>query len=287
MTVTTDAAAGEAVAGTVAPVEQEQASLDATSQATDHAEDAESEAEAELEANEGQEGDSSPPDKPKGGFQRRISELTNNWRSAERDRDYWRDLAMRHMQPQAQEKPEEPEAPKSLQDFDYDESRYQAYLFEQAEQRAIAAAEARLSENMQRQRAAARASQYQQREAEFAKTTPDYASVAHRPDLPITAPMAEVIMESDEGPALAYFLGKNPEIARTIANLPAHIAAKELGRIEGRLVAERESAKPKTVSKTPPPPKKIEGAHAPIEKDPDKMSADEWVKWREKQLAKK
>lgn len=48
---------------------------------------------------------------------------------------------------------------------------------------------------------------------------PDYAEVAERDDLQISLPMATAIMQSDDGPAAAYYLGKNPEIAAKIAGM--------------------------------------------------------------------
>lgn len=96
--------------------------------------------------------------------------------------------------------------------------------------------------------------------------------------------MREAILESDDGPALAYHLGKNPDLAEKIASLPPIAAARELGRLEAKLAREREQ--PPVISKAPPPPPKIEGVEPAIERDPDKMSTQDWVKWREKQIRK-
>jgi flagellum-specific peptidoglycan hydrolase FlgJ len=48
---------------------------------------------------------------------------------------------------------------------------------------------------------------------------PDYAEVAERDDLKISLPMAMAILQSDDGPAAAYHLGKNPELAARIADM--------------------------------------------------------------------
>jgi hypothetical protein len=108
--------------------------------------------------------------------------------------------------------------------------------------------------------------------------------------------MAEVIADSEDGPAVAYYLGKNPEAAAAIAQLPPSAAARELGKLEARLAFEREKARtPATparsaVSQAPPPPPKIEASEpdvAPVsagDPDSDKLSVNEWMRRREKEV---
>lgn len=227
-------------------------------------------------------------DKPKG-VGKRIDELTRNWRETERDRDYWRDLALRYTQQPKVETPAPQETKlKTLADFDYDEAKFQSYLFDEAQKRSVEAARRELEQERERQTKSQRLSSFKSREAEFAKSVEDYDAVVRNPHLPITEAMVEVIQESDDGPALAYHLGKNPDIAEKISKLPPIAAARELGKIEARLAYEREKAKEKpVVSKAPPPPPKVDASQPAIEKDPDEMSTDEWLKWRQKQLRKK
>jgi hypothetical protein len=274
MSVETDA---ELPAGTDAPEIQANESAQVETEETG--------SEEQGTEGEGQEGESSTP-KPRG-VQKRLDELTKNWRSAERERDHWRELAMRSFNQEKQAPPEIPPPSKSLADFNFDESAYAKYLIEHATSHAEKVALERAKEQEQRQKATERLLTYKSKAAEFAKNAPDFDQVAHNPDLPITDAMAEVIQQSDDGPALAYYLGKNPDIAYQISRLPPTLAAKELGRIEGVLSAKKEAVKPKKVSEAPPPPNRLSGSEPAIEKDPDKMTAEEWLKWREKQLAKK
>jgi len=55
-----------------------------------------------------------------------------------------------------------------------------------------------------------------------------------------------------------------------------------LGRLEGKLAADRDKAKAKSVSQAPPPPPKIEAGAATVEKDPSSMTDAEFAKWRRK-----
>lgn len=108
----------------------------------------------------------------------------------------------------------------------------------------------------------------------------DFQERAMAEDLPITRPMAAAIAESDIGADVWYWLGCNPKEAARIADLPPTKQVRELGKIEEKLLA---SPKP---SQAPPPIKPSSGNASP-DKDPDKMSADEWRQWREAQLRKK
>lgn len=226
----------------------------------------------------------------------RIDELTYHRREAERDRDHWRELALRNTQ-QPKQEPVVESKPKTLADFDYDESKFQSYLVTETTRQAreAAADEARKEWKAAQERESAerRSASFKSKEAEFSKTVKDYEQVTRDPSLRISQTMVEAIAESDDGPALAYHLGKNPEVAAKIASLPPIAAAKELGRIEAQLAFARESAKQKTVSEAPAPPPKVEGNDsAPVRVDPDdpesdKLSTAEWIRRRNKQIEKR
>lgn len=231
-------------------------------------------------------------EKPKG-VQKRLDELTRNWREAER-----REAALLALlqQNRAQPEPAKPIAddkPKTLADFEYDEAKFQDYIYGQVEKRAADAAKRELSAAQERDAAERRKSSFTSKSTEFAKTVEDYDSVVGNPRLHITPDMAEVIQDSDDGPALAYHLGKNPDVADRIAQLPPKAAARELGKIEARLAFEREKAKAEKVSKAPPPPPKVEGTEPvignvkPDDPESDKLSDDEWVRRRNKQVERR
>lgn len=83
---------------------------------------------------------------------------------------------------------------------------------------------------------------YEKRLDEFRETHDDYDEVARDDELAITEAMAEVIMESELGPQLAYHLGNNPEEAEKIAGLSPLAQAKALAKLETRLEAEQAKA---------------------------------------------
>jgi hypothetical protein len=222
------------------------------------------------------------------GVSRRIDELTRNWREAERREKALLELLQKDRQEPAQAPPASETKPKTLADFDYDETKYQAHLFEQAEQRAVAAAERKLKESQEQETSRRRQTEFVTRERKFAEATPDYFEVTRSAALNITQSMVDAAAESEEAPALLYYLGKNPEIADRLAGLSPLATAREIGRIEARLLAERDKAKAPQVSKAPPPTPKIEGAGDPaVQKEPSEMTDAEFRKWRQRQIAQR
>lgn len=221
-----------------------------------------------------------------------------NWRALRSDRDYWRDRAaqLERVEPQPRQEqrqaPEQPEAPKTLADFEFDEVKYQTHLFEQAEKRAVAAAEQRLREQSEREKAERRKTTFNQREQEFAKDKPDYVQKTRDPRVPISPAVADVLAESDDGPALAYYLANNIDVAAQISQLPPLQAAREIGRIEAKLIAEREKAKAatSTVANQPAPAPKLEGGEGsgatvkPDTPESDELSDKEWTRRRNAQI---
>ena len=92
---------------------------------------------------------------------------------------------------------------------------------------------------------------YHDREEEARGKYDDFEQVAYNPNLPITTVMAQTIQSSDVGPDLAYYLGTNPKEADRISRLQPFMQAKEIGRIEAKLISS-------------PPVKKTSSAPAPI-----------------------
>jgi hypothetical protein len=102
-------------------------------------------------------------------------------------------------------------------------------------------------------------------------------------------------MQAENGPELAYHLGKNKDIALSLSDLPRDVAAFELGRIDAKLSAERATKKAaldaakaaKAVTTAPPPAPKLDGSNAQVGKDPTQMTDKEFAKWRANQIAQR
>jgi hypothetical protein len=127
--------------------------------------------------------------------------------------------------------------------------------FESPEAYAEALAYQKAEELLAKREAAKQQSQvlesYHDLEEEARTKYDDFEQVAYNPKLPITNVMAETIQSSDVGPELAYYLGSNPKEADRISRMSPLSQAKEIGKIEAKLVSA-------------PPVRKTTSAPAPI-----------------------
>ena len=132
---------------------------------------------------------------------------------------------------------------------------------------------------------------YHDREEEARGKYDDFEQVAYNPNLPITNVMAETIHASDIGPDLAYYLGSNPKEADRISRLSPYLQAKEIGRLEAKLVSEPVT---KRVTNAPEPiqPGKPRSASAPSFDTTDprsikSMTASQWIEAERQRQMKK
>jgi len=127
--------------------------------------------------------------------------------------------------------------------------------FESTEAYADALAYQKAEELIAKREAAKQQSQvlesYHDLEEEARAKYDDFEQVAYNPKLPITNVMAETIQSSDVGPELAYYLGSNPKEADRISRMTPLSQAKEIGKIEAKLVSS-------------PPVRKTTSAPSPI-----------------------
>jgi hypothetical protein len=118
---------------------------------------------------------------------------------------------------------------------------------------------------------------FKERAMALADRYPDIeAKVFNDTTLPMSATMAETIMDSEKGPEIAYHLSANRELAQRIKSMSPLQAAMELGRIEANLSL----PKPRTQTQAPPPPTTLSGTARSPNKNPENMSQAEYVKWR-------
>ena len=225
--------------------------------------------------------------------QKRIDELTRHRRDAERERDYWRDQAMRNTpaKPAAAE-PEAPKKPPTLAEFEYDEAKFAEALAKHVSDETAR----KIREDLRREQAEKtqqeRRNEFTKRERAFASKHSDYEDVTRDPSLPITQTMADLVAEAENGPDVLYYLANNRDEALRIAQMDEKSAARAIGRIEAKLEAPPAAPAPKPVSKAPPPPPQIDTGESAVRisttsPDSDKMSDDEWVKAERKRIARK
>lgn len=266
-------------------------------------EDSEGQVEGKTDSESATEpGDDEPPanDEPRKakGVQKRLDELVKQREEAERranaeKAEKLRLLALLEQSKQPQEpdhvEKTEPQRPTRTQ-FD-DPDAYDEALIRYAEERAqwVAeqhiktereAIEQKLAQERANVEADAAMAKFRERESEFRTKTPDFEAVAQRDDVVVSLTMAQIIIESEMGPQLQYYLGAHPEEAARIHALPEAQQLREMGRIEGRLSA---PTPPAPISAAPKPIKPIPAATEPEATDPENESMEAYAQRRRKQ----
>ena len=161
-------------------------------------------------------------------------------RLAREQRKWEREQAQRLAEQQARQPVAPPPAPDDFENA-------QVYAEALAEQRAREL----LAQREAAQQQAAILDSYRDREEEARDRYEDFEQVAYNPNLPVTDVMAQAIQASDIGPEVIYWLGSNPKEAGRISRLPPLLQAKEIGKIETKLVSD-------------PPAKRTSSAPAPL-----------------------
>jgi hypothetical protein len=262
-------------------------------------------ADADAEA-ENVNGDGSAPSAPEAGspspkdkVQERFDKLTREKYDFARraDQTSYENERLRAELEALKAKPAEIATPTdfpTLEQFGYDEGKFNAavaaHFSKIATEHGKTAAQEALQAERDRQRAEDADKTWAQKQTEFIKSKPDYADKVLKEPRDggpvITKSMGEIIRESAQGPAVAYYLAENTEQSALIAQMPPLQQAREIGRIEAKLEAAKLPPKP-LVSQAPPPVNKVDTDEAVIEKSPAEMTDTQFAKWRRAQIAQR
>jgi len=222
------------------------------------------------------------------GAEKRIRELVAKQREAERLADYYKGLAEGRTAktPDAPVVPTKPKPPRP-EDFEGEGpgKGYDAYLVALAEYGLEVKLEARRqTEEAERVRESVARSQqtFMERVNKAAETDPEILEIMKDPTLPVSPVMAEVIRESEVGPKILRFLSANRVEGNRIARLQPLAAARELGRIEAKILATPAPAPPNRISQAPEPVRPLTPAGV-TEIDLDKVPIDDFMKKRNAQ----
>lgn len=225
--------------------------------------------------------DTTQEDQPrddKGRFvQKRINELTRNWRSAERERDFYRQQFEAAQKVQPASAPQS-DKPPTLADYNFDSDAWAAAHEQYVSKRVESIAERKFREQESQRNTQQAQQEFDRRADVFVKEHPDFheAISSLGSTVQFSPQIVEAIAYSEHGPAVAYHLANHLDEADRIARLPAHLAALQLGRIEALVSA----PKPKPVTRAPDPAPVV-GGGSTASKDPERLSIEEWMAWRQ------
>lgn len=209
---------------------------------------------------------------------KRIDKIVWQREEARREAEHWKRMANQPKQ-EAQQVAEDPSKPRSEQ-FDTFE-KYTEALAEWKVESRIQKAQQEYQKRTEQERFQSSKKAFDERAEKAREKFPDYDDLFE--SAPISEAMAPTILESEQGPELAVYLAKNPDVARKIYNLSPREAARELGKIEAKL---DDLLKPKTVTDAKPPLSPVKPKGGTAEGLDDNLDINTWMKRRNKQLGR-
>lgn len=223
------------------------------------------------------------PDKPERTFtQKELDEivqkrLAKESRRTERLARAEAELAIlkQQQQPKPAEQSGEPQ-PNQFQDYESYIRAFAAWEIKKAKSEFQQESEKERSERQQKDRAQS----LKEKLAPGTKKYDDFEDVVLNDSLPLQEPMVAAALDSDIGHEILYYLGNNLDEASRIAEMNPARQFRAILEIEAKLKA------PPKPSNAPAPINPNSG-NAAVEKDPSKMSDEEWLAWREKNLKRR
>lgn len=221
-------------------------------------------------------------DKKSKGVQKRIDELTANWRNEQREKEWLRQqYEMLQKQVQAPQQPtapaKAPEGRPSIDQFE-DVNDYVEAVTDWKLKQADSLREASSKQEREQRAQQEVVSKINQQIDKARQKYSDFDDVVlNNPSLPIPQHIAATLADMDGGMDVAYHLGMNPDAAQRIASLPPGRQLVELGKIEAALASNTR----KTTSAPPPVGSQLAGSAGGGEPKDIK----EWMAWRNAQLS--
>lgn len=243
-------------------------------------------AQAEAPKSDGQEQAEQPQEdeKPREskGVQKRLDELRRREGDAQRLAERAFALLERTLTKGETPRAEVPSGPPQKENFE----SYEAYLEAKADYqiaKRLEGIEKAAAETRQREAEAKREETWTKKVTEASKKYDDFDEVAFAEDLPIAPAMAAAMRDSDLGPDVAYYLGKNPSEAQRISQLSPAAQVREIGKIEARL----EMKPVRQPSKAPPPIDPVGSGKGSSSVNLESMTQAEYEAYRAKTWAKR
>lgn len=214
-----------------------------------------------------------PPAKKKETYQEGIDRITRARREAEREREYWKKVALeKGREEPREEKPASPETshlpPRpTLDQFDttmaYEDALFDWRDHVRETQTRVAKQQADYDDALQT---------FNQRAKVLREEHEDFDEVI---EAPVFSPaMRLALLRSENGPQVAYHLGRpeNRDLADKIRKMPIEMQPYEIGKLETRLIMAKQT---KRVTGAPPPITPVGMGGGGIV-DESKLTDDEW-----------
>lgn len=255
-------------------------------------ESASPEVEADAKGQES-EAESTPATESKDGFGKRIKELTDKVRTGKQASDaqiFELRQENERLQGELKDRPKTQEPLKTLEDFEFDETKFNTYKDDRTAKIAGDAASEAVGKVQTQIESGQVEQKFRTKEAEFESTVDDYADVVYgevngQRRWQASPEMADEIRLSDMGPEISYHLAKNPEKAAELSILSPRETVRQMTLLEAELKSEKAKTG-KSVSDAPPPVPGIPAGNEALNKGYyEGMPDSEFNKLRRKEIA--
>jgi hypothetical protein len=239
---------------------EQKESLESVTEEKEESEESKNELDSENESDELNDSEKDKPRK-KGGFQRRIDKLNSRISEKDKEVEYWKAQALKDANAEKKNEVESNvvsfEGKPIADNFDTHAEYVEALTDWKTEQKFKEREQNAEKVNLQNERQKIVAA-YNERAKSFAEKNDDYFEVIESvDDIPLSVAVQEILLTSENSAELTYELAKNREELARIAKLPPIAAAREIGRIETRMLKSSDS-KPIEAKKITNAPKPIE-----------------------------
>lgn len=178
--------------------------------------------------------------KRKPGFKKRIDKLNQRLTERERELEYWREQALKDSKVEsnrtAQFASQSDSSGKPNPDNFQTHAEYVEALTDWKVEQKERERETKAQQKSAQTEYESKVKSHSERLQAFVESHKDFQDVIEDvDDVPMSVAVQQVILESENGPALMYELAKNRAEYERICALPAIAAARELGKIEARI----------------------------------------------------
>jgi hypothetical protein len=211
--------------------------------------------------------------------QAEVDEIVHKVKDSQRSKAYRREQKLRReiesaslevarFEPQA-------ETPQRKEDESYEDwiRREAAYIASHEARKVLEEHTQHVRAKTQEQAQAELSAQWEKAKDSGRKKYPDFEDVTGRPDVMISVAMGRSIQESEVGHEIAYYLGKHPEEAESIAEQSISGQIRAIGRLEAKL---QESKAPTKQPAAPINPIETRGKDGSSTELSRNLDQDEW-----------
>lgn len=213
------------------------------------------------DSDENQGADDSAPPKKKGGFQRKIDKVTKQKAELARERDYWREQAMKSgksdspVKPETESKPVEAKIPGEPDPNDFETQADYVRALTKFELKVEREAKEALEKQAElKTRAEKTQKEFFSKLESFKEENSDFDDLVDSVE-DVKAPywVIDEFRESEIGPALMYELAKNRDEYERICQLDHKAAVRAIGRLEEKIISRSAAKETPTKKQTSAP----------------------------------